>query len=78
MDDDNETYQIKPARINWADVAMAGSTFMKGIAKAAHDAWEIMEISFAGHSQHIMERQDFQRDAGRAIEALTSEERADG
>lgn len=78
MDNDSETYQIKPARINWADVAMAGSTFLKGIAEAAHDAWEIMEISFAGHSQHIMEKQEFAKTAGRDIEALAAEVERDG
>lgn len=71
--DEETTYQIKPARINWADMFMAGATFMKGVAEATHDAWEIIEMSLAAHSSYIMERQEFQRDAGRAIEALTAE-----
>jgi hypothetical protein len=71
--DENETYTIKPVRLNWADVFMSVATFAKGVAEAAHDAWEVLEISFAGHSNYIAEKQEFQRDAGRAIEALTKE-----
>jgi hypothetical protein len=70
---DEHEQQIRPARINWADLAMSVATFAKGIAMAAHDALEIIEISLAAHSQEIMERQAFRRDAGRAIETLTKE-----
>lgn len=72
--DENEQYHIKPSRLNWADLLMSVATFAKGVAEAAHDAIEIVEISLAAHSNYIMEKQDFQRDAGRAIEALTKEQ----
>lgn len=75
--DENE-YNIKPARLNYADVLMSMATLAKGVAEAVHDAWEIMEISFAAHSQYIMEKQAFRRDAGRAIETITKNGEANG
>ena len=76
--DENKEYTIKPARANWADFLVAGITFAKGVAEATHDAWQVLEFTFASHSAYIMERQEFARDAGRAIEALTSEVKEDG
>lgn len=75
---ENEGYQIRPARMNFADFLVAGATFVKGVAEAAHDAWEILEMTFASHSAHVMEKQDFARTAGRDIEALTAEVERDG
>ncbi len=77
MGEENE-YSIKPARMNFADFFVAGVTFAKGVAEAAHDAWEVLEMTFASHSAHIMEKQEFAREAGRGIEALTSEAKTDG
>lgn len=71
MDDEETTYQIKPARMNFADFLVAGATFGKGVAQAARDALEVLEMTFASHSAFIMEKQDFERTVGREIEAIT-------
>lgn len=77
MDDENE-YAVRPERMNFADFLVAGATFVKGVAEAAHDAWEVLEVSFVAHSAHIMEKQRFAREGGREIESLTSEVKRDG
>jgi hypothetical protein len=78
VDETEETYQIKPARMNFADFLVAGMAFAKGVAEAAHDAWEILEMTFAAHSASIMEKQEFERSAGRDIEAMTKAVERDG
>jgi hypothetical protein len=79
MNEDQEReYTIPPIRLNFADFAVAGATFFKGISIAAANAWEVVEVTFMAHSRFIAEKQEFQRDAGRAIERLTTEVERDG
>lgn len=79
MDDEQEReFDIPPIRVNFADFLVAGATLLKGIAVAAANALEVVEVSFMAHSRYVAEKQAFQRDAGRAIERLTSEVEKDG
>lgn len=62
------------ARINWADVVYAALCPVHGLFKGAVKGAAALMGSLALHSEHIGERQAFERDAGRSIESLTRED----
>jgi hypothetical protein len=79
MEDEVEReYTIPPIRLNFADFMVAIATFVKGVCLAGVNAWEVIEVAFMAHSRSIAEKQAFQRDAGRAIEGMTTGVERDG
>lgn len=78
MDEDDETTTatngVTPARINWADLAYSGTSFLIGLAEATADSLGYLRAALAQHSAHIGEQQEFKRTAGRELEALPTQQ----
>lgn len=72
MDEETE-YNIAPVKANAWDFVCAFATFSKGVAMAAMNGWEVIEVAAIAASQERTERFMFQRDAQRAIESITGE-----
>lgn len=58
------------AQLNWADLAFCVLAPVRGLFEGCHDGVQNLMTALVLHSNHIGERQEFQRDAGRAIESL--------
>jgi hypothetical protein len=74
MGEDEQKYGVRPARANLADVFNAAFTFARGVAEAAVEAWQVLETTAMAHSAYTMEKQEFAREAGKAIERLSKED----
>lgn len=70
-----EDEEVRPARINWADVAYSFFCPVKGLFEGLAEGVQVLQTSLALHSEHIAERQAFKKDAGRFIESLATEDK---
>lgn len=75
MDEETEEreYNIPAIKANVWDFVCAFATFSKGVALAAVNGWEVVEVAAIAASRENAERSAFQRDAQRAIESITGE-----
>lgn len=73
MDDETTSLTPRPVRWNVGDVFTAVFMFFRGTAEAAHDAWQMLEMTAASHSAYIMEKQEFAQSAGADIERIATE-----
>jgi len=71
MDDEDETRSIAAVHANVWDFICAFATFGKGVAQAIVNGWEVVEITAIAASTNRTERFEFNREAGRDIEAIT-------
>lgn len=78
MDPEDETptprYQLKPTRINLADLGIVAVTILKGVAEAFRDGFDYLDISLQAHTLYVSEKQSFAREAGRELEAIRTTE----
>lgn len=77
MDDDEDTTtaSLRPARINWADLAYTGVSILAGVAGSVADGLGYLRAALAQHSAHIGEQQEFAQTAGRDLESLPTTDR---
>ncbi len=74
MDDEYGEYEeqeMQPARINWADFVFSALVPLRGFFDGCTGGVRNLMSALAMHSAYIGEKQEFARDAGRSIEALS-------
>lgn len=75
MDDDETTTDgLRPARVNWADLAYTGVSILAGGFGAIADGLGYLRAALAQHSAWVGEKQDFAQYAGRDLESIHTEE----
>ena len=71
MDDETEALNIGAIKANVWDFVTSVAVFFEGVAQAQVDAWGVIKITGVAASTERMERFEFERSAGRDIEAIT-------
>lgn len=73
MDEDYdgpEGETLAPAKMNHHDYLSAAYILLRGVARAWTDAFETLALVHVSASAAVNEKQQFEREAGRALEAL--------
>lgn len=65
----------EPGRANWADMAYVAVWPIRGFLEGCVNACRVFQGVMAAHSQEIMRRDEFKREAGAFIESLATSEK---